>query len=45
MLEVLRRPVESALASGIGMVNQTLRVAVEPIPDRLFQGVEGQVGA
>ena len=30
---------------GIGVVDETLRVAVEPVPDGLFEGVEGQVGA
>ncbi len=32
------------LAPGIGVVDETLRVAVEPVPGGLFEGVEGQVG-
>jgi hypothetical protein len=42
-----RRPIESALHSAVGVVDQPGQVGVLPaaLPDGLFQGVEGQVGA
>ena len=45
-IEVLRRPVESGLNSAIRMVDQSVEVrAVSgPVPDRLFQCVQREVG-
>ena len=45
--QVLRPPIESALAAGIGVMNQPLRWVGRiwsASPDCLLQGVEGQVG-
>jgi hypothetical protein len=44
MVEVLRRPLESALAAAIRVMHQPLQLGL-PAPDSHLQRVQGQVGA
>src|SRR5674476_933250 len=46
-IKVLRRPVESALAAVIGVMDELVEVVAVAValPDRLLEGVQGEVGA
>jgi hypothetical protein len=47
MLEVLRRSVESTLTASVGVVHEPVEVlaGLGAVPDRLLEGVQGEVGA
>jgi hypothetical protein len=42
---VLRRPVEFALHTTVGVVDESVEADVAAVPDRHLQGVQGEVGA
>lgn len=47
MIEVLRRPVDSALHSLVAVMDQSRQVSLiaRAGPDRVLEGVQGKVGA